>query len=100
MITYAETQNEPPLTQTVRWIPVSERLPRETSPVQIATIEGKVHVAESLCGGGWFFHCSFSEMGGAVTHWAEPLKHPKELAESRAAELLAELLAEMNGGKP
>lgn len=68
------------LTQLVRWIPVGERLPEKRAHFQIATLEGRVHMAGFYPDdNSWLYYCSMSEMGGPVTHWAEPLKHPSDL---------------------
>jgi hypothetical protein len=65
------------LSQTVEWIPVTERLPEEYEAVQIAHAGGVV-MGLLLAHDRWADDCFFEVDG--VTHWAQPLKHPDQLS--------------------
>lgn len=70
------------LKQTVEWIPVEERLPMTSKNVLAAFSSGGVSPSRYSSNQGQFL----SPMGErlprsvTVTHWAEPLKHPNDLA--------------------
>lgn len=67
------------LTQTITWIPVTERLPDPfTAPLMLAFC-GFVDFGGMREPGDFHFLTSRMESCGSVTHWAEPLKHPSEL---------------------
>lgn len=73
------------LTQQVTWVPVSERLPEFTGVYQAASKTGAVHSACVFLWIGdtkqWVVQSGHfkTNVTSAVTHWAEPLKHPTDL---------------------
>lgn len=69
------------LTQTVTWIPVEERLPQCGKLVFIAADNGNRAIGYRM-EDGWRYspHRTIDQpLFGKATHWAEPIKHPKDL---------------------
>lgn len=68
------------LTGTYTWIPVEERLPEEAADVCFAI--GDIIYSENayFTGGQFYWRGRLLVNKKAITHWCEPLKHPRELA--------------------